>query len=118
MQFLWGSTALNIVKGTYTPPRAETVISQIPILPDPDNLSAVSTVIQQGGRSREQITFSIQVDSYAEYEAFLADWYAGTQRTFVGADSYSRTMVLIDVSTAERKLYPTRFVFSIALLEV
>ena len=116
--FAWGSTALSVVKDSYIPPRAETIITEVPLLPDPSALSAVTTVIQQGGRNRSRVTLTLVVYTYAEYQAFLADWYAGTTRTFTGADGYSDTMVLVDVSTASRKIYPTRYEFSITLLEV
>ena len=116
--FTWGSTALSVVKGSYVPPRSEAVITETPLLPDPAALSAITTVIQQGGRNRHKTTLGLVVYTYAEYQAFLTDWYAGTTRTFTGADGYSDTMMIADVSTASRKIYPTRYEFSITLLAV
>jgi hypothetical protein len=48
----------------------------------------------------------------------LADCMAGTQRTFTGADSYSENMIISSISQAVRKIYPTRFEFTVTFMEV
>lgn len=118
MSFSWGSTDLYVIKGTYIPPWAEVAINEIALLPDPADLSAVSTVLQQGGRKRQIVTLTTYVKSYSTYTAMLADCMAGTQRTFTGADGYSATMIISSLSQAVRKIYPTRFEFSVTFMEV
>ena len=51
MAFKWGDTNLYILKDTYTPPWAEATIHEIQLAPDPANIDAVSTVLQQGAGS-------------------------------------------------------------------
>lgn len=116
--FAWGSTALNVIRETYNPPVSEVALDEIALLPDPAALSTVATVIQQGGTKRNRVTFSAFTYTYSEYQAFLADMIAGTQRTFTGADSYSATMMITGLGAATRKIYPTRFEFSVTFMEV
>jgi len=118
MSFTWGSTDFYVIPDTYNPPWAEVPINEIALLPDPANLNAVSTVLQQGGRKRQIVTLSTYVKSYSTYEDMLADSMAGTQRTFTGADGYSATMIISSLSQAVRKIYPTRFEFSVTFMEV
>jgi hypothetical protein len=118
MSFSWGSTDLYVIPDTYNPPWAEVTINEIALLPDPADLNAVSTVLQQGGRKRQIVTLSTYVKTYSTYTAMLADCMAGTQRTFTGADSYSATMIISNISQAARKIYPTRFEFSVTFMEV
>jgi len=118
MAFKWGSTDLYVLRDTYNPPWAEVTINEIALLPDPANLNAVSTVLQQGGRKRQIVTLSTYVKTYSVYTAMLADCMAGTQRTFTGADGYSATMIISSLSQAVRKIYPTRFEFSVTFMEV
>lgn len=118
MAFKWGNTELYIIKDTYNPPWAEATINEIALLPDPADLSAVSTVIQQGGRKRQTVSFSTYVKSYSVYTDMLADCMACIERTFTGADGHSATMIISSLSQAVRKIYPTRFEFSVTLMEV
>ena len=118
MAFQWGGTDLYVVPDTYTPPWDEVVINEIALLPDPADLNAVSTVLQQGGRKRQTVSFSTYTKEYSVYTAMQADCRAGTSRTFTGADSYSATMIISSISQAARKIYPTRFEFSVTFMEV
>lgn len=118
MSFLWGSTELKVVKDSYMPPYSEVTLNETKLIPNPSDLTAVNTALQQGGRGRSRIDLTAQVSTYAEYLAFIADRNSGTQRTFTGADGYTGTMMLESVSKATRKLYPLRFEFSLTLVEV
>lgn len=118
MSFKWGNTDLYVVPDTYTPPWDEVVINEIALLPDPAALNSISTVLQQGGRKRQVVTLTTYVKTYSVYTAMQADCRAGTQRTFTGADSYSATMIISSISQAARKIYPTRFEFSVTFMEV
>ena len=80
MAFKWGNTDLYVLRDTYNPPWAESTISEIALLPDSADLSAVSTVLQQGGRKRQTVSFSTYVKSYSVYADMLADYLAGTAR--------------------------------------
>lgn len=117
MAFSWGSLAIYIIPDTYTPPWAESPIIEIPLAPDPDNLAAVSTVIQQQGKKRDIVSFSTYVKDYASYQGLLSDQVSGTVRTFSGPDGYSESMVILSLSQAQRKIYPTRYEFMVTLME-
>lgn len=113
----WGTTELNIIKDSYTPPYAKTQLNVINILPGADN-TAPASVIQQGGRERYQVTFSGFVRSYAEYQALLNDHINMNERTFGGADGFSMTMIISNFQPGNRKLFPLKIEYSITLLEV
>lgn len=115
--FKWGSTEIKVLRDTYIPPYAETVLTEIHLIPAADNLDP-QTVIQQGGRGRYRVNFSASVSTYTEYQALMDDYINQTQRTFVGADGYSENMTISALSQAARKLYPTRFEISMTLVEV
>lgn len=116
--FSWGSTSLNVLRDSYSPPLAEAVITETPLLPDPADLSAVSTVLQQGGSKRAKVSLTVICFEYAEYQAMQQDWLNGTERTFTGADGYNATMIIMALGQATRKLYRTRFEFSVTFMEV
>lgn len=115
--FKWGDTELLVLDGTYTEPWAESPIVEIPLAPDPAALSAVSTVTQQQGRKRETVSFSAYVKDKSVWQGFVTDQISGTVRTFIGPDDYSASMFVFNVSPATRKIHPTRFEFSVTLME-
>ena len=117
MTFNWGNTSLYILKDTYTPPWAESTIHEIQLAPDPANIDAVSTVLQQGGRKRQVVSFSTYTKDYPDYTGMLTDYLSGTVRTFAGADGYSASMIVSSLSQATRKIYPTRYEFTVTLME-
>lgn len=116
MAFKWGNTDLYIVPDTYTPPWGESPIVEIALAPDPENLTAACTVIQQQGKKRDNMTLATYVKDYSIYQAMLADQVAGTVRTFAGPDA-TMTAVISTITPATRKIYPTRWEFTITLME-
>lgn len=118
MAFSWGDTNLYILRDSYMPPWAEASILEIPLAPDPANIDAVSTVLQQQGRKRQTVSFSTYTKDYSVYTSMQADYLAGTVRTFTGSDGYSASMIIFSLSQATRKIYPTRYEFSVTLMEV
>lgn len=116
MAFKWGNTDLYIVPDTYTPPWGKSPIVEIPLAPDPANLTAVCTVIQQQGKKRDTVTLTTYVKSYTTYQSMLADQVSGTVRTFTGPDD-SMSAIISSITQATRKIYPTRWEFTITLME-
>lgn len=117
-RFKWGNTPLYVIKDSYSPPLAEVVISETALLPNPADLTAASTVLQQGGSKRAKVPLTAICFEYAEYQAMQQDWLNGTERTFTGADGYSATMIIMALGQATRKLYRTRYEFSVTFVEV
>lgn len=117
MAFKWGNTEIYILPDTYTPPWAEVTLVEIKILPGTDNQEP-STVLQNGGRGRNRVNYSTYVKEYSTYQAMLTDYINQTERTFTGPDGVTGTYIISAISQAERKIYPTRFEFSLTLMEV
>lgn len=79
----WGSTALQILVGSLTTGSAPAALTENEILPDPDALDAISTVVQQQGRKRDRVKARLCVATMTEYRAFGTDSKKGTTRTLV-----------------------------------
>lgn len=83
----WGGTTLKILIGTLKPGIAIQTLTEIPLLPDPTALSAISTVIQQQGKKRNRVKAKLYVDSSTAYDAFVSDMNLGTEATLTITDT-------------------------------
>lgn len=113
----WGDTKLNIIKDSYIPPHAETVFTDIPLIPTPGDFSEPASIVQQGGRGRYKTQFSGFVKTYAEYQALENDYLGGVVKVFDGADGFSMDMFIFDIKPTRRSLYPTKIYYDIVLWE-
>ncbi|MDD3895069.1 MAG: hypothetical protein PHU36_08650 [Syntrophomonadaceae bacterium] len=77
----WNGTEIKILVDTMRPGFTSGPLTEIPLLPDPTNLSAVSTVIQQQGRKRKRVKGKLYVETMSEFDAFEDDMNAGTEAT-------------------------------------
>ena len=98
MAFTWGSTALNVIAGTYKPPHATASLVSIELLPDPDDSDAVCETLQQFGRKRKRVSFSGFVASRSDYDFLEADYWAQTERTFTDPDGLSLSCTIEAIS--------------------
>lgn len=87
MASIWGSTALKILVGSLKPGVTAGTISEIDLLPDPADLSAITTVLQQGGHKRLRVKAKLYVSSMAAYNAFVDDLNLGTSRVLTISDT-------------------------------
>ena len=116
MAFLWGTTELTVVPESYNPPHAvrkRTVIDLIPY----DEITNPSSILQDGGRERKQVSLSGFVTSLADYETLYADYLASTVRTFTGPDEETMSCMIWDLSPAKR-IYYGKLDYSLILMEV
>jgi hypothetical protein len=90
----WGDTTLNIVYGTYDGFSCESGIVESMLIPNSSDLTAVSSMLQQGGRTRERATMEVGVKDIATYNALKADSVAGTERTFISPLGNSFTCII------------------------
>ena len=81
----WGATTINIEIGSYRPPTAAASVIENQLLAGAD-LSAVASVIQQGGRLRKRISLRSKC-SWAGYQTLYNDHVAGTARNFTGSEA-------------------------------
>jgi hypothetical protein len=84
----WGATEFKILWGSYAAPHTDDSVSIIDILADHTDLSSPAQVLQQGGRKRQQISFTVveyprPVDMTI-YDTFQAGKDAGTVLEFSG----------------------------------
>lgn len=87
MATTWGSLSLNIYEETYRMASASATYVEIPLIPSAADPTAVGTIVQQGGRSRKQMSFRGAVTSISDYTALLTDHLAGTAKTVTGLDN-------------------------------
>ena len=116
MAITWGATTLNVIQDSYAPASADGGINEIRILGDPATPDVPASVIQQGGRVRERTSFDCWVEGQAEYEALLADHYAGTVREFAGHDGVTFDAVILSI-TPKRRVFEWFIEYSITFME-
>jgi len=87
MAITWGSTALSVVYGTWSPSQSAAQLVETLLLPDPDNLGAVCSVLQQQGRKRRRVSGTLMLDSMGDYEDLMDDKEDGTSRTLDDDDT-------------------------------
>ena len=102
MALTWGATTLNLIQDSYAPPVADANIPEIRILGDPSTPNVPASVIQQGGRSREHLTFDCWADSQTDIDALVTDKYNGQVREFTGHDGVSFDAVITQVLPLRR----------------
>ena len=99
MACTWGSTAVYIlVKVEYQPQRADASMGEIKLLPNYGDLTAITTALQQGGRTRKRARWTGRAVNIAAYNAFHTDWLAGTTRTFTDPDGSTLSSKIIYLS--------------------
>lgn len=81
MASTWGATALKILVDSLKPGKRPGPLTEIALLPDPADLDAISTVIQQQGKSRKEVSCKLYLSSSSEYDAYDADMSGGVERT-------------------------------------
>jgi hypothetical protein len=91
MAITWGSTTLSIKAETWEPNVIDSPLSETELLPDPDALTAVCSVIQQKGRTRARHNATLQFAAMSEYTTLQADMLAGTSRTLADGDTVNGT---------------------------
>lgn len=77
--FLWGNLPLKVEIGSYTLPLAEVNYNELDILKNPSDLFSPATIIQQNGRKRKKISFSVVSETTTEYQKMLDDMIQGVQ---------------------------------------
>ena len=115
MAFTWGSTALKVVPGTYSPPHCNNGITLIDIIPGTDGIAL--PIVQQGGADRPRASFEGVVTTYSEYAGLLADSIAATERTYADG-TYSDTMIIEELSPAVEEVPGRKWTYSVTFLEV
>ena len=109
------SQELKILWGTYRPPHAPTIFSDINVIPSAAMPSPV-TIVQQGGNERKSANFNTYVETMSEYDALQDDHHAGNVKRFYGPES-------LEFDCYIRTLSPPEYVqagvvrFSVALEE-
>lgn len=83
----WGGSTIKIVAGSLRPNIVPDTIVEIPLSPDPANITAICSDLQQQGRKRMQQKVKLYFATMAEYNALATDAIAGTVKTL--ADSVS-----------------------------
>ena len=91
MTITWGSTTLSVQIGTWSPSQGSTPFSEIELIPDPANLDAVCTVLQQSGRKRRRVSGNIILTSMTNYNTLLDDMDDGTALTLADGDTVNAT---------------------------
>jgi len=114
----WGSTALKILIGSLKPGVTSSSLTEVDLLPDPANLSAVSTVIQQQGRKRRRVKAKLYVPSVSAYDSFVADLNAGTEATLALDDTGISDTYMIESLGDPEFIQSNAVFFDITWLEV
>ncbi len=118
MAYTWGSTTVYVrVEPIYNPARADANISEIKLLPNYGDLTAITTALQQGGRVRKRIKWTGFVRAIADYNTLHTDYIAGTTRTFTGPDAIALSSKIIYLSEP-RYVQSDYIEYDIELIEV
>ena len=91
MQIKWGDTVLSVSIGTWSPLQANFVLTEVDLLPNPSDLNAVCTVLQQGAKKRSRAAGNLILTNMSEYVALRDDMVNGTSRTLTDGDSLNDT---------------------------
>jgi len=101
MASTWGATALKIKVDTLRPGSRPGPLVEIALLPDPAALDSISTVVQQQGKSRKEVSGTLYLSGMSQYDAVLADMDMGAQRTLAIDDTnISASYMIKDLSPA------------------
>ena len=87
----WGSTELAVLAGTWSPSQTASSITEIELLPDPSDLTAVSTILQQSGRKRRRVSGNLKLSSMTDYNDLLNDMDYGNSQTLDDNDTVNGT---------------------------
>lgn len=114
----WGSTALKILVGTMRHAVIAPPLIEVQLLPDPAALSTISTVVQQAGRGRLRVRAKLYVSAYGDYDAYVADINAGTNRTLNIDDTGIAGTYMIESLGEPEFIQSDAIFFDITWLEV
>lgn len=117
MAFSWGTTTLNVLVGSWKPGVHAEQLTEIPLIPDAENISAVCSILQQGGRLRKRIKAKLYVTSMTEYEAFISAKLAGTAAILTDADTLNASYMIEALGEPDYKQDNVIF-FDITFVEV
>lgn len=110
------SQTLKILFPTYRPPHADSIYSEIDVIPS----AAVSnpvTILQQGGRKRKVVTYRALVTTLAAYESLLTDYHSGANKTFYGPESLVFESIIRNLSPPEYIKRSAVIKFNITFME-
>lgn len=93
-------------------------LTEIALLPDPDALSTVSTVLQQQGRGRMRVKGKLYVSSMTDFDAFVTDLNAGTNRTLTITDTNIAATYMIESLGEPEFIQSNAVFFDIVFVEV
>lgn len=117
MKFTWGATDMSVVYGSYNPGGSASNITEQTLIPEPSSLGTISTNIQQGGRKRKRPKLKALVRSLSDFNDYVTDKEAGTQRTFSDGDTVSGTYAIDSIGDPEF-LSDDIITFDLTFLEV
>lgn len=114
----WNSITLKfLVNSEFTPGTPGATISEIPILPDPDDLDAVASVLQQGPSLRDRVSGKCYVSSMTDYQTLKTAYKSGTTATLaIGA--FINATYMISHLGAPRYVQSDYIDFDIEFVEV
>jgi hypothetical protein len=107
--------ALNILLGTYRPPQADTILSEINVIPSV-TISNPVVILQQGGRYRKTASMDCYVATLTEYNGLMDDHHDAANKTFIGPDSLEFESIISDLAPAEY-VQPGFIRFNITFME-
>ena len=91
MQIKWGDTVLSVSIGTWSPLQATPVLSEVELLPNPDDLNSVCTVLQQGAKKRSRAAGNLILEGMSEYVTLRNDMLNGMPRILTDGDTLTGT---------------------------
>lgn len=101
MAITWGGSDCKVLRGTWKPAITSQIFSDIALLPDPANLNAITSVIQQRGRGRLRCKGKVWAASMTEYLSYVTDYYGGTSKTLVDGDGTNGTYQIESIGEPE-----------------
>ena len=113
--FRWGDTELKVEFGKYVAPFAKRERSILALIPSID-LSAASSVVQDGGRERKVVNLNGFCLSLEEYGLLYDDYLLGTVREFEGPSGEYFDGLIYELS-APKQVNNTKFEYDLTIME-
>lgn len=118
MAITWNSITLKVlVSSDWNPGTPSTNITEIPLLPDPNNPGAIASVIQQGPTLRNRAKGRIYLSSMDDYNTLATAWKSGTTATLNDGNTLNATYMIETLGPAVYKQSDVIFA-DISLVEV
>lgn len=114
----WGAISLQILVGSLTTGSAPASITENEILPDPNALDELSTIIQQQGKKRDRVKARLCVSTMAEYKVFGVDSAKGTNRELIIDITNTEGTYMIETIGDPEFVRHDMIFFDVAWLEV